>query len=600
MAPLRVAVGAFMQETNDFSPLLTVRDTFEGPLGWGVMRGQEMLTNSPALPSAELKAFIADLQLWPAPVDILPLASLGAMSQGRMTGDTHVWARGLILDPLRQAAAEAPLSGVLLALHGAMVAEGEEDPEGALLSSVRKIVGPDVPIVATLDLHVHLTRRMSEAADALLIYHCIPHVDMVETGQRAVRTLRSIILGGAQPVTFFAKLPLHLPVERVNTEASAADVAAGKYAEFPTLVSRRMMALEQEPWCLGAGLGTTQPWLNVHDLGATFLVVADAAVSGATSRARLVVSELASSLWEAREQYMPAGDSLLSVEAAVSQAHEHACSSERKGVVAIGDGADATTSGSPGDSTWLLRELLKYQWPCQEAPPPASDNGTPAGVTTHTTPRHALITLVSARLADLAQGAGVGGRLSLPVGGELDTRYSEPWPITARVERLFDGSYTVKHGHCAGMHFELQLCACLKLVTDGDDTEGGSERDTGVRMVVTTGSGAHFATELFALAGYDAYEAGVVICKSPAGFRATYGARAGMMVSADAKGCAPAKFWLPEYRDSFPTETSALFPWDESASYTAESGGGSGGSSSIEVFESALAAAVVEVASARL
>ena len=190
--------------------------------------------------------------------------------------------------------------------------------------------------------------------------------------------------------------------------------------------------------------------------------------------------------------------SLLSVEEAVAQAHEHATGGQRQGVVAIGDGADATTSGAPGDSTWLLQELMGYSWPSE---------------------RPALVTVVSPSAVEAAAAVGIGGKLEgLVIGGVLDNVYAEPFAVTAVVEELFEGSYDVIKGHCAGQHFELQGCATLRLLTlDGSDT--------GVRVVLTTGIGAHFAVELFVLGGYDPFEASVVICKSPAGFRATYGER---------------------------------------------------------------------------
>jgi microcystin degradation protein MlrC len=407
---VRIAIGAMMQETNDFSPVQTTREVFQQ-----VLRGEAILEHEPHPPPAEVLAFVDELSRWEELVEFVPLATITAMSSGRMTEECHEWARSEILEPLRAAGS---VDGVLLALHGAMVAVGEDDPEGALLADVREIVGPGVPICASLDLHVHLTRRMAAVADALCIYHKIPHIDMVETGQRTARAMRRI-LDGARPTANYIKLPLHLPVERVNTEAGAEDVAGGKYAAFPPWVSRHVMALEEdEPWCLGAGLATTQPWLNVEDLGAAFLIIADESVPGGAEAGKTKAEELAAMLWEAREEYMPVGQSLLSVEEAVAQAHSHTASGGA--FVAIGDGADATTSGAPGDSTWLLQELLRYSWPAE---------------------RPALVTVVSPSAVAAAAEAGLGGRLDgLPIGGVLDNVYAEPLVVTAVVEALFDGS----------------------------------------------------------------------------------------------------------------------------------------------------------------
>ena len=142
-------------------------------------------------------------------------------------------------------------------------------------------------------------------------------------------------------------------MERCSTQATDEEVAAGKYAAFFPYVCKRFIALEAEPWCLGAGVSTTQPWLNVTDLGNTFVIIADSAVEGAVAKAEMVAKELSQEFWDAREQFMPSGKSLLPAKEAVQTAHSYATSVASKGVVAIGDGADATTSGAPGDSTWV-------------------------------------------------------------------------------------------------------------------------------------------------------------------------------------------------------------------------------------------------------
>ena len=134
---LRVAIGAMMQETNDFSPVQSTRETFTQ-----VLRGQAILDQDPIPPPAEVNAFISELKSWPGePVEIVPLTTITAMSSGRMTAECHDWARFEILEPL---AAAGKLDGVLLCLHGAMVAVGEDDPEGAL------VIDRNVPLIALI------------------------------------------------------------------------------------------------------------------------------------------------------------------------------------------------------------------------------------------------------------------------------------------------------------------------------------------------------------------------------------------------------------------------------------------------------------------
>ena len=91
------------------------------------------------------------------------------------------------------AGAKTGIDGVYFSLHGAMGAEGELDPEGYLLTQTRKIVGNDIPIVISLDLHGILTDRMLRQIDGVAIYHTYPHVDFASTGQRAARILHRLV-----------------------------------------------------------------------------------------------------------------------------------------------------------------------------------------------------------------------------------------------------------------------------------------------------------------------------------------------------------------------------------------------------------------------
>src|SRR5262249_18467180 len=136
---------------------------------------------------------------------------------------------------------------------------------GLVLDWFRRCVGPGVPLVATLDLHANVTQCMVEAADALVLYHTAPHVDVFETGRRGAAVLRRI-LDGARPVTAFQKLPMVVPAERANTQD-------------PTSVSfglrERLQRLETDHRILSAGLATVQPWLDIPELGSAVLVVTD-------------------------------------------------------------------------------------------------------------------------------------------------------------------------------------------------------------------------------------------------------------------------------------------------------------------------------------
>jgi microcystin degradation protein MlrC len=491
---MRIGIGQHWQETNTFNPLPTTRRDFEE---FGVLRGAEVIeqladTNEPG-------GFIQSLRAWPEQPEIVGLVRLPAWPSGRATAETIDWLLEEILQSVRGA---GPLDGVLLALHGAMVADEHPDVEGEVLEAVRQVIGPDVPLVASLDLHANVTERMVRSSDALVLFHTAPHIDVFETGVRAANVLRRILIDGAKPQSHFYKLPLVVPAERANTQDPAS--VSFQFRE-------RLQSLEKQPGILSAGIATVQPWLDIPEMGSAVLVVAD----GKNANAERASRQLAHDLWERRRDYLP---KLTPLTGAVRNAHE--C---REGLVVLSDSADATTSGAPGDSTWLLGELLKYDWP-----------------------RGALVTLVSPTAVAEAEQSDPGETKSFTLGGVRDSRFAQPIHLpSATIEHLFDARFTIS-GHLGkNLAIDMGRSAVLR---QGD-----------VRIVVTSRSGPHFAPELFQAAGIDPFAANVLVAKSPCGFRAVYAAQAAKILVVKAPGCAPSDFWNYEYKNI----PRPLWPWDD-------------------------------------
>jgi microcystin degradation protein MlrC len=491
---MRIAVGQLWQETNTFNPIPTTQRDFEE---FGVVRGPELIERM--ADTNELGGFIQSMRRWPSPPEIIGLVRLPAWPGGTATAETFNWLRNEMLAAL---AGAGPCDAVLLALHGALVSADEPDVEGAIIQAVREHIGPRVPLVCTLDLHGNVTRRMVENSDALVLYHTAPHVDVFETGQRAAELLRRVLFEGARPTTAFRKLPLVLPPERANTQ----DPASVSYG-----LREELQRLESQPAVLAAGLATVQPWLDIPDLGSSVVVVTD----GDSSAADRLADQLAQRLWRARRDYL---SQLTPVADAVRRAHEL----HPEGLIVLSDCADATTSGAPGDSTWLLAELIKYRWA-----------------------RPALVTLVSPEVVAHCRRLGIGGTHPGPLGGVRDCRFSEPLPLSTRVERLFDACF-VMSGHLArNMPIDMGPSAVL---SHGD-----------VRIVVTSRTGPHFAPDLFRAAGFEPFAAGVLVAKSPCGFRAAYSANARAIMVVRAPGCALPDFWTYDYHRI----PRPLWPWDE-------------------------------------
>jgi microcystin degradation protein MlrC len=491
---MRIAVGQVSQETNTFNPLPTTRQDFED---FGVHRGAEVIaamanTNEPG-------GFIQALRVWPEQPEIVGLVRLMAWPSGRATRETYQWLRSEMLGSLKS---QASFDGVLLSLHGAMAADGESDVEGGILEAVRERLGPKVPVVATLDLHANITARMAACADALVLFHTAPHIDVFETGQRAAAVLRRILIEGVKPTMAVRKIPMVVPAERANTQDPAG---------VSHRLREELQHLEQQPGVLSAGLATVQPWLDIPELGSAVVVV----TNNDRTLAEKECAALAGEVWKSRREYIP---DLTPAAEAVREAFQK----QSAGLVVLSDSADSTTSGAPGDSTWVLRELIKYSWP-----------------------RPALVTLVAPEVVKEAQKLGVGAKRTGPLGGVRDARFSLPLHLAAEVANLFDARFVLS-GHL-GKNLPIDMGPSAVL------------RQGNVFIIVTSRSGPHFAPELFQAAGLDPFAASVLIAKSPCGFRAAYQDNAVQIMLVRAPGCAPADFWNYEYRKI----PRPLWPWDD-------------------------------------
>ncbi|MBM3457975.1 MAG: M81 family metallopeptidase [Armatimonadetes bacterium] len=292
-------------------------------------------------------------------------------------------------------AAASPVDACYFSLHGAMSAEGEEDPEGYLLAQARKILGERIPFVLSLDLHGILTDRMLQHSDAAAVYHTYPHVDMFSTGQRAARLLHRILEEGARPVTAMVRVPALVRGDEMIT-------ATGRIRH----VIQAAQEIEASPGGLSAAMFWGNPFTDVENLRSNSLVTID----GDRERAEREAIRLASLFWEHHEwMFQP----LISVEEAVQQTL-----AATEGTTILMDAADAPSSGASGDSNVLVRALLE-----------AGYRG------------RILAPVVDPAAAEAAFAAGVGATIRTTVGGALDPGRFRPLPIEARVRLLSDGAY---------------------------------------------------------------------------------------------------------------------------------------------------------------
>ena len=496
---MRIGIGQLWQETNTLNPCPTTRADFEA---MGVSHGTEMIDDMAN--TNELGGFIQSLRRWhPAPEPI-GLVRFSAWPSGIITCDAFNWMR---CELMKQLQSNMPLDAVLLALHGSMVAEGHPDVEGDILEAVRQVIGNRIPLVATLDLHAQLTPAMLAATNVLVTYHSMPHIDIFETGQRGTEVMRRILMEAVDPVTAYQRVPVVLPAERSNTEADSGAASQRK---------RRLVELEKSEGVLTAGVTVVQPWMDVPELCSAVVVTTD----GNEDLAAAHCAELATTLWDTRYEYVP---ELVSVSHAVQRAHQN----QENGLSVLSDAADATTSGAPGDSVWILEELLKYEWK-----------------------RPAIVTVVDPQTVERASGLDVSQQHEFTLGGKRDTRFGKSIANSFLINRRFQARFSMS-GHI-GKNLAIDMGPAVVL------------RRNNVYVFVTSKTGPHFAPELFRAAEMDPFQASLLVAKSPCGFRAAYGERASLILSVQAPGCAPADF----HRSEFTNITRPLWPWDDITSWS--------------------------------
>ena len=419
---MRIAVAGLQHETNGFAPGTATLADFEAPGGWPrLARGAALLDELPgtATPMAGALDVLAE-----AGAEIVPLLWALALPSGPVE---HAAFEALMRDIARYLAhahAEAPLDAVFLELHGAMVTTELEDGEGALLARVREIVGPDVPIAASLDAHANVSPEMFALADHLDGYRTYPHIDMRETGARTARRLLAILARGRP----YAKAWRPVPYLTSIVAQSTLDAPTGR------LVAQGVARAERV-----AGGSLTQTFgfalSDVADAGPAVLAYAED-----QAEADGLADETLAAWLEAEPEF---GANLLSPAEAVSEASDLARRADLFGPVVIADVQDNPGGGGAGDTTGLLRALLDAD--------AAGTLGADALV----------VHIKDADAVARAVEAGIDGTIDGPLGGQSDPAHGAPIEGPFTVAALGDGAFTGEGPMYAGNAIRLGPVALL-------------------------------------------------------------------------------------------------------------------------------------------
>jgi microcystin degradation protein MlrC len=405
--PMRIAIGAIIQESNTFSPVPATLDHFRGVF---YLTGED-IPNRLSESSTEISGFYEVLRN--TDHEIFPTVAAMAVSGGPLTRGTYQKLRDRLLASLSSAQPGA----VLLALHGAMCTEDDADGDSALLAEVRSILGDDPPIFVTHDLHANLTQRRVELCDGLVGYHTAPHVDHRSTGARAARLLLRTIRTGQRPRNFLQKVPMIVPPVKMNTSL------------LPLRdIIQRAQQLEKNPQIPSVSCFWMQPWLDVPEAGAAVNVVC----YGDRSHADSAMNELAMAIWKTRHDLEVR---LWSIQQAIQDTF-----GQDPGLCVFADTGDAPPGGAPGDSNYILSALVEAKFP-----------------------KTALLTLTDAGGARRMHEAGSGATLTLALGGSIDQTNFRPRQFPGRVGTLSDGRFTYEGPIASGQEAQMGRAAVFEI-----------------------------------------------------------------------------------------------------------------------------------------
>ena len=365
----------------------------------------------------------------------------------------------------RDLKAIGPVDGVYICQHGGAIATHSHDPDGEVFSTVRDIVGPSVPVIATLDLHANVSEEMMQATDILIGYRTNPHVDLYQRGEEAARSMLEMF-DGVQPTSYRIRLPLVAP--------SVTQLTAPGYP-YGELIQRGQTHVDDIVMNVTILAGFA--FADTPKNGMSVIVT----TRDDLKHAKELATELAEAGWLDRARYRP---SMISLDEAIRLACD-TIQTPALPAILFADPADNPGGGGRGNTTTILSAFLE------------------AGI------RDCVLAVFYDSIAvNAAFVAGEGAYLSLTLNSAEDSQFSEPLDVTARVERLSNGQFVGEYGMVAGKTVETGCTAVLDV--------------GGVRIVAVSQRQQCLSTDYLTAFGIDPASCRVIVVKSRGHFRAGF------------------------------------------------------------------------------
>ncbi len=433
--------------------------------------------------------------------ELVPLLYAAATPSGKVTREAfRTLLDGLIAGLKKHKQAD----GVLLDLHGAMVTEDCDDPEGEILTQVRCAVGAELPVVAVLDLHANISETMLREASLLIGYDTYPHVDMAARGEEAGDLLMRLMKKEASPVSVLIKPPMMPTSQNMATNRDP----------MKTLMAMAHEA-ERDPRLLSVSVFGGFPPADVAFAGMSVVTTAD----GDLDLAKRTAEEIALKAWELRRGFLGGA---VSLEQAVERAME-----EHEGLMTVVDIADNPDSGGPGDGPELARVLVER----------GARNC-------------AFCSISDPQVVRQAVEAGVGSRISGPLGGKTDNLHGRPFFLRdAYVKLICDGKFVNRGPMLTGVVENIGRTACL---VAGE-----------VSIIVAEKRFTPIDLEVFRMVGIEPTRMSIIGLRGKGHFRASFEPISKEIILAEGPGITGSELG----RLQFTRVRRPIFPLDAEASY---------------------------------
>jgi microcystin degradation protein MlrC len=471
----RIAVGGFLHETNTFAPTKATYEAFVHGGGWPSMtHGVDVLKVMRGI-NVGLAGFIeeAEAKGW----ELVPTIACGASPSAHVTRDAF---ERIVAEMIDGIAAAMPLDAVYLDLHGAMVTEHLDDGEGEIAARVRKVIGPDIPFVVSLDLHGNISPELVRDTDALIAYRTYPHVDMADTGRACARHME-LLLAGNRFAKAFRQLPFLIPI---SWQCTNDEPTKGIYQMLAALEDDQVPTLSFCPGFPAADFPHCGP--SVFAYGVT-QADADAA------------AEVVAALVTGHENEFDGR--IYTPDEGVQLAMELARSASKP--IVIADTQDNPGAGGDSDTTGMLAALVR-------------NRATKASIGV----------IYDPAAATAAHAAGEGATVMLSLGGKSGISGDAPYEAKFVVEKLSDGKFVAPGPYYGGRDMDMGLSACLRI----DD----------VRVVISSHKAQLADQAMYRFVGIEPTTESILVNKSSVHFRADFEPIAGKLLICAAPGAMPA------------------------------------------------------------